>query len=67
MMNREISQSDDLARKTNRKWEELPSLVWNLFFWNYFFCFVYFLFFVFVRFVRVREPYVRLLPFFSNS
>ena len=31
-MIREISQSHDLTRKTNRKWEELPSLLWNLFF-----------------------------------
>jgi len=59
MMNKDISQSDDLAKKTNRKWEELPSLMWNFSFFEYFF-----LFFVFVLFVRVCEPYVSLLSFF---
>lgn len=36
MMNKEINQLDDLARKTKRKWEELPSLVCNFLFLSYF-------------------------------
>lgn len=61
MMNREISQSDDLARKTNRKWEELPSLIWNLFFWI-FFCFFCSLFLSFLS-VCVSRTSVVFLSF----
>lgn len=50
MMNREVGQSGGLARKTNRRWEELPSLVWNLFFWNFFIIFLLFLFCCFCPF-----------------
>lgn len=60
MMNKDIAQSDDLARKTNRKWEELPSLVWNIFFLEYFFVLCFFFFCPCVYQTSV------LLPFFSN-
>lgn len=53
MMNMEINQTDDLARKTNRKWEELLSLEWNLFF--------------VLSYLSMCESSVHPLPFSSNS
>lgn len=37
----EISQSDDLTRKTKRRWEELPKLM-ELIFLAFFLCVLYF-------------------------